>query len=307
MKKLIPALFILLLILAACGSNDSADSNKRADSADNEGEMITYDSEDGPVEVPADPKRVVVLSSYVGDLIDLDVPIVGADAWSMQNPRFKDALKDAEEVTEDDLEKIIELKPDLIIGLSSLKNLDKLKEIAPTVTFTYGKLNYLDQHVEIGKLVNKEDEAQAWVDDFTKRAAEAGEQIKEKIGPDATVSVVENFDKQLYVYGDNWGRGTEVLYQAMGLNMPEKVKEDALEAGYFALSTEVLPEYMGDYVIFSKFDDADTSVEDSESFQNTAAAKNDRVYEVDGNAFYFNDSNTLDYQLEFIKESFLGK
>lgn len=273
MKKLIPALFILLLILAACGSNDSADSNKKADSADNEGEMITYDSEDGPVEVPADPKRVVVLSSYVGDLIDLDVPIVGADAWSMQNPRFKDALKDAEEVTEDDLEKIIELKPDLIIGLSSLKNLDKLKEIAPTVTFTYGKLNYLDQHVEIGKLVNKEDEAQAWVDDFTKRAAEAGEQIKENIGPDATVSVVENFDKQLYVYGDNWGRGTEVLYQAMGLNMPEKVKEDALEAGYFALSTEVLPEYMGDYVIFSKFDDADTSVEDSESFQNTAAAK----------------------------------
>ncbi|PAE08253.1 ABC transporter substrate-binding protein [Terribacillus saccharophilus] len=303
MKKLFPVLFILVLVLAACGNNTS-NSEEKASSTENE--SITYESEDGPVEVPADPQRVVVLSSYVGDLIDLDVPIVGADAWSMQNPRFEDALKDAEEVTEDDLEKIIELKPDLIIGLTGLKNLDKLKEIAPTVTFTYGKLNYLDQHVEIGKLVNKEDEAQTWANDFTKRATEAGEQIKEKIGADATVSVVENFDKQLYVYGDNWGRGTEVLYQAMGLNMPEKVKEDALEAGYFALSTEVLPEYMGDYVIFSKFDDADTSVEDSESFQNTTAAKNNQVYEVDGNAFYFNDSNTLDYQLEFIKESFLG-
>lgn len=304
MKKLFPVLFILVLVLAACGNNDSSNSEEKASSSGNE--TITYESEDGPVEVPADPQRVVVLSSYVGDLIDLDVPIVGADAWSMQNPRFEDALKDAEEVTEDDLEKIIELKPDLIIGLTGLKNLDNLKEIAPTVTFTYGKLNYLDQHVEIGKLVNKEDEAQTWANDFTKRATEAGEQIKEKIGADATVSVVENFDKQLYVYGDNWGRGTEVLYQAMGLNMPEKVKEDALEAGYFALSTEVLPEYMGDYVIFSKFDDADTSVEDSESFQNTTAAKNNQVYEVDGNAFYFNDSNTLDYQLEFIKESFLG-
>ncbi|WP_366248210.1 iron-hydroxamate ABC transporter substrate-binding protein [Terribacillus aidingensis] len=307
MKKLFPVLFILVLVLAACGSNNSSSSGEKATSSGNGNDTFTYESEDGPVEVPAHPKRVVVLSSYVGDLIDLDVPIVGADAWSMQNPRFKDALKDAEEVTEDDLEKIIELKPDLIIGLTSLKNLDKLKEIAPTVTFTYGKLNYLDQHVEIGKLVNKEDEAQSWVDDFTKRAAEAGEQIKEKIGPDATVSVVENFDKQLYVYGDNWGRGTEVLYQAMGLNMPEKVKEDALEAGYFALSTEVLPDYMGDYVIFSKFDDTDTSVEDSETFQNTTAAKNNHVYEVDGNAFYFNDSNTLDYQLDFIKESFLGK
>lgn len=307
MKKIFPVLFILVLVLAACGSNDSSGSGEKAPSSGNENETHTYESEDGSVEVPANPQRVVVLSSYVGDLIDLDVPIVGADAWSMQNPRFEDALKDAEEVTEDDLEKIIELKPDLIIGLTGLKNLDKLKEIAPTVTFTYGKLNYLDQHVEIGKLVNKEEEAQAWADDFTKRATDTGEQIKDKIGADATVSVVENFDKQLYVYGDNWGRGTEVLYQAMGLNMPEKVKEDALEAGYFALSTEVLPDYMGDYVIFSKFDDADTSVEDSESFQNTTAAKNDQVYEVDGNAFYFNDSNTLDYQLEFIKESFLGK
>jgi len=306
MKKLFPVLFILILVLAACGSNTS-NSEEKAPSSGSENDTITYESEDGSVEVPANPQRVVVLSSYVGDLIDLDVPIVGADAWSMQNPRFEDALKDAEEVTEDDLEKIIELKPDLIIGLTGLKNLEKLKEIAPTVTFTYGKLDYLNQHVEIGKLVNKEDEAQTWADDFTKRATEAGEQIKEQIGADATVSVVENFDKQLYVYGDNWGRGTEVLYQAMGLNMPEKVKQDALEAGYFALSTEVLPEYMGDYVIFSKFDDADTSVEDSESFQNTTAAKNNQVYEVDGNAFYFNDSNTLDYQLEFIKESFLGK
>lgn len=53
------------------------------------------------------------------------------------------------------MEKIIELEPDLIIGLSTAKNLDKLKEIAPTVTFTYGKVDYLTQHLEIGKLLNK--------------------------------------------------------------------------------------------------------------------------------------------------------
>ncbi|SUM34508.1 putative ferrichrome binding protein [Staphylococcus gallinarum] len=32
-----------------------------------------------------------------------------------------------------------------------------------------------------------------------------------------------NFDKKLYSYGPNWGRGGEVLYQAFGLKMPEKL------------------------------------------------------------------------------------
>lgn len=54
------------------------------------------------------------------------------------------------------------------------------------------------------------------------RATELGAKIKEKIGEDVTVTVAENFNKQLYLYGDNWGRGTEILYQAMGLKMPEK-------------------------------------------------------------------------------------
>lgn len=185
--------------------------------------------------------------------MQLDVPIVGVDSWSKANPEFKDKLKDAEEVTEDDLEKIIELKPDLFIGLSTLKNVDKLNEIAPTVTFTYAKADYLTQHIEIGKLLNKEKEAQAWVDDFKQRASITGDKIREKIGEDATVSVIENFDKDLYVFGDHWGRGTEVLYQAMGLKMPDKVKKSTDKDGYFALSQEVLDQYAGDYLIISKY------------------------------------------------------
>ena len=101
-------------------------------------------------------------------------------------------LKDVEEVSDESLEKIIELNPDLIIGLSTIKNVDKLNEIAPTVTYTYGKVDYLTQHLEIGKLLNKEKEAQAWIDDFKTRAQAAGEDIKAKIGEDTTVSVIEN-------------------------------------------------------------------------------------------------------------------
>lgn len=222
------------------------------------------------------------------------------------NPNFK-KLKDVEEVTDENLEKIIELNPDLIIGLSTIKNVDKLKEIAPTVTYTYGKVDYLTQHVEIGKLLNKEKEAQAWVDDFKKRAKTTGDEIKAKIGEDATVSVFEKFDKQFYVYGDNWGRGTEILYQEMKLGMPEKVKEVALKDGYFALSLEVLKDYAGDYVILSNNKDQDNSFQQTDTFKNIPAVKNNQLFEADAKKFYFNDPITLDYQLDFFSKSFLGK
>ena len=304
MKKLLmPFLLMLVLVLSACGGEEKKDSSSEK-KEDDQPQTITYESENGPVEVPANPERVIVLSSFAGNVMALDVPIVGVDSWSKMNPRFE-KLQGVEEVTDENLEKIIELNPDLIIGLSNIKNVDKLKEIAPTVTFTYGKLGYLDQHLEIGKVLNKEKEAQEWIDNFKADSKAAGEEIKAEIGADATVSVIENFDKELYVFGDNWARGTEILYQEMGLNMPEKVKEVALKPGYYAISPEVLSEYAGDYVVFSKNAEGDTSFQQTETYKNIPAVKNNRVFEVNAKEFYFNDPLTLEYQLEFFKKSFL--
>ncbi|WP_100372302.1 iron-hydroxamate ABC transporter substrate-binding protein [Bacillus sp. FJAT-45037] len=304
MKKtvIIPFLMLLVLLISACGSNSEETSPAEEEQAG----TFTYESENGPIEVPADPQRVVVLSSFnAGSVMALDVNIVAVDSWAKMNERYAPYIEDAEEVTDESLEKIIELDPDLIIAAPTNNNLDKLGEIAPTVTYTYGELDYLSQHVEIGKLLNKEEEAQAWVDDFKERAQASGEEVKEKIGEDATVTVVENFDKQLYVFGDNWGRGTEILYQEMELAMPEKVEEMALNEGYYALSVEVLPEYAGDYMIVSS-DGVDTAYQETDTYKNIPAVANERVFTANASEFYFNDPITLDFQLDFFTESFLS-
>lgn len=314
MKKLLIPFIALLFILSACNSKPAETSSSnagttetpKAEQKETAAGTITYESENGPIEVPANPQRVIVLSAFTGNLIALNVNLVGVDSWSKDNPAFADKIKDAMEVSDESLEKIIELDPDLIIGLSNIKNVDKLKEIAPTVTYTYNKVDYLTQHLEIGKLVNKEKEAQAWIDDFKQRAQKAGEDIRAKIGEDATVSVIENFEKQIYVFGDNWGRGTEILYGEMKLKMPEKVKEMALKDGYYALSAEVLREFAGDYVIFSKTPGADSSFQETETYKQIPAVKNGHVFEADATRFYFNDATTLDYQLDFFIEHFLG-
>jgi len=325
MKKLsIPVVLILVLVLSACGgnganksngaSNPPAESSSAASSAsasassDSESATFTYQSENGPVEVPTHPQRVVVLTRFLtGNVMILGVPLVGVDEMSKDNPNFADRLKDAEAVSDESLEKIIELDPDLIIGLSDIKNIDKFKQIAPTVTYTYGKVDFKTQQLEVGKLLNKEKEAKEWVEDFDARSKKAGEEIKAKIGADATVSVIETFNKQLYVYGDNFGRGTEILYQQFALNMPEKVKEGTSKDGYFALSTEVLKDYAGDYVIFSKNAEEDNTFQNTETYKNVPAVKNQRVYEADAKAFYFNDPLSMEYQLDFFVKHFLGQ
>lgn len=328
---MLPVAILLVLALGACGNNSNNGSNNTSSPANSQASSpsasssasssaspsdsagkaasgtITYQSQTGPVEVPANPQRVIVLSSYAGDVLSLGVNLVGVDSWSKLNSRWADKLKDVPAVSDDNLEQIIELKPDLIIGLDNVKNLDKLKQIAPTVVFTYGKYDYLTQHVEIGKVLNKEKEAQAWVDDFKARAAKAGEEIKAKIGADATVSVIESYQKQMYVYGDHWGRGTEILYQAMGLKMPQKLKEATDKDGYFEISSEVIPEYAGDYIILSTSSDSDTSFEQTDTYKNLPAVKAGHVFKVNMNDFYFNDADTLDYQLQFFIDHFLGQ
>lgn len=290
----------LVLILAGCGSSSTAKTATKS-----EPKTFTYQSEDGPIELPTNPQRIVVLSGFAGNVLKFSDNVVGVDSWSKMNPNFDKKLKDVTEVSEDDLESIIAVKPDLIIALQTVKDKEKLKKIAPTVLYTYGKVPYLEQALEIGKAINQEKAATAWIKDYKARTKAAGKEVKAHIGDNATISILEKFNKQVTVFGDNWGRGSEVVYQEMGLKMPAIVKEKALKAGYYTLSNEELGKYMGDYVILSSASDADSSFQKTASFNAIPAVKNKRVINVESATFYFNDPLTLDFQLKTIKDALL--
>lgn len=86
--------------------------------------------------------------------------------------------------------------------------------------------------------------------------------------------------------------------------MPKKV-EDALKAGYYTISPEVIPEYAGDYIIFSKYSNADNSFQKLETYKNIPAVKNNRVLEIDGESSSFTDPYTLNDQLQTFEKFFL--
>lgn len=301
MKKIsisLLALTCLALSLTAGGKKELR--SKEAD------QTRIYASEQGDIKVPAHPKRVVVLNAFVaGSVFKFYGPVVGHEKWTAVNPLFADYLKDSTEVDPENVEQVMALNPDLIITTGTNKHIKELSQIAPTIPMTYGKFNYLETVEEAAKIFGKEAEAEKWKKNFAEKVEAAGEEIKKKYGKDVSVSVMEAFGDNIYLYGDNWGRGTQLVYQQMGLKMPQAVKDVAMKDGYYAISAEVVPKYSADLMIFSKFKGADTSFLKTKTYQNIPAVKKNRVLVVDAESFYMTDPITMENQLKIIKDFFL--
>lgn len=310
------AIVILAIMVSACGNNTASNQsssntpetttgNEPASTEEASG-TITYESELGPVEIPANPQRIVALTN-APNVLSLDGTLVGVDEWTGANSLFTEKLEGVTVVSEGDLEGIAATEPDLIIAGTHMANIEEFSKIAPTVAFTWGKLDYLDQQVEIGKLLNKEAETIEWVNDFKQRAEKVGADIKAKYGDDVTVSVFSLDPKNVYVYGDNFARGTEILYQAMQLGMPENVKKDALGPGYFTLSQEVVADYSGDLIVVAKSEAAEIAFLDSDLWKSIPAVQNGNVVEIVAEDTSYSDPTTLEYLLEIFENGFLGQ
>lgn len=309
-KTTILLTFIFMISLLVACSNKEASNQKASKDIEgeqgisvDEAEKVVYESETGSVEIPADPQRIVALSN-APNVHALDGQLVGIDEWTKANPLFSEALEDVAIVSENEPESILAQEPDLIIAGSHMENLEELEKIAPTVIYTWGELDYLEQQLEIGKLLNKEVEAQQWIDDFSQRSKAIGDKIKEKHGKDVSVTVFETDAKNFYVFGDSWARGTEIIYQAMNLDMPKKVKEDVLADGYYQLSLEVLRDYAGSFVVVSR-NESDNEFMDSDTWKAIEAVKNNQVIEIDTNTTTYSDPITLEYLLEIFEKGFL--
>ncbi|MGT2785492.1 iron-hydroxamate ABC transporter substrate-binding protein [Streptococcus merionis] len=307
MKKILAPIvsLIAILFLVACGSSNTAETTKGELTVSSMPEIkgVTYYGE-----VPANPERVVVLSStYTGYLAKLDFNLVGVTSYDKKNPVLKKKVADAKEVAATDLEAILALEPDVIVVGTSEENLDQLAEIAPVVALEYGARNYLEIMSDFGAIFNKKDQAQKWLTDWKAKTAEVAKELKAAIGEDKTFTIMGLYEKEIYLFGDNWGRGGEVVHQALGFKAPQKVIDDVFPTGYLSISQEVVADYIGDYVVVAAEDDqTGTALYESDVWNAIPAVKEGRVIRVDANAFYFNDPMSLEYELDVLREAILA-
>ncbi|CAG7638670.1 iron-hydroxamate ABC transporter substrate-binding protein [Paenibacillus allorhizosphaerae] len=299
----------MLCILAACSSNQATSEVKK-------NEVITYEGAKGPIQLPANPQRVVVaVQDYVGDVLALGIKPVGAAGWVFQTPYHQSLLNGTETVGDTSgisYEKILSLTPDVIITYQE-DAYEKLSQIAPTVLIPYGKYNYRDRLLEIGKALNKQNEANQWLNRFDQKMQEKKKQLLQSVKPDAKVAIVEITPKELFIYGKSYGRGGDIIYNGLGLRAPAKVEQDAFPQGWAKISLEAIPDYLGQAdQLFLGVRDAAVGGADAEAekrkaevtslavWNNLPAVKAGRVHEYSVQSFYFNDPIALDNQLDFI-------
>ena len=203
----------------------------------------------------------------------------------------------------EDLESIAKQKPDLIVVDASDKNIDELKKIAPTIAIDYGKNDYLEILNRFGQIFGKEKEADQWIADWKSKTADIVKQLKEKLGQNVTFTIVGLYEKEIYLFGNNWGRGGEVIYKSLGFDAPQKVKDEVFPSGYLQVSQETVSEYIGDYVLVAAEDDkTGSSLYESDVWKSIPAVQHNHILKVDANAFYFNDPLTLEYELKTIQD-----
>ncbi len=253
-------------------------------------EIRVIDHAMGSTEITGNPQRIVVLYQGATDsLLAFDKKPVGAvESW-IQKPWYNyirsemDGVTNIGSETQPNLENIVELNPDLIIGskLRHEKIYNKLNAIAPTV-MSETVYEWKETVNLIGKAIGEEEKAQKIINDWDQRA----NQFKEKVGSkiDSEVSIVRFMTDHARIYYTGFAGS---ILKDVGLKRPENQRKD--KWGIKLTSKESIPNMNGD-VIFDITDDYSgdkTSFKTREEWQNhplwnnLKAVKNGNVYQVD--------------------------
>ena len=223
---------LLLYYLPDMTSGHNAESNKTSQTFKEK--TIVHDF--GTTELKKAPKRIVILDNLYGEILDpLDITPVGATTGQADSQEFstlfKKQYKDAKVVSvgwqgSPDLDKIAELKPDLILMTGEQEDLyEELSEIAPTVGYqinTDENWDYHETSLKVAEIFDKRDEMKKGLDRLDAREAVFAENVKAKFGDQKLMYLrVTDNDIRYYAYG-HFG----YLYDTYKFNRAETFNPD---------------------------------------------------------------------------------
>lgn len=255
----------------------------------------------GGTQIPVNPQRVVTLdANYLSNALVLGIQPIGSTAWSDAIRRsgldpVKPYLRDrAQELTvvgyglEVDLEKVLLLRPDLILGNDTHAAIyEQLVQIAPTVLFTYydGSRSWKDLMRFSGDVLGKPQAAEKLINDYYQRTQELRQKLSDRAST-MQLSVIHPVSNGArLMYRGSLGGG---VLKDVGLSRSPAQDKEGRNA---FVSFELIPDMDGDVIfVISHMDndglDVVNQLKNQPLWSQLEAVKQGNVHLVDAQHWY---------------------
>lgn len=305
-KKIIWAVTAISLTIASgCGSNASdvkknepVQAVKSTDTRTTQYPLILKDSNNDEVKIDKEPQKVISLGPNITETIFA----IGAGDKLAGRTDYCDYPEEAKKVqavgslTDPSIEKIAEIKPDVVIASTHFKPEveKKLKDIGVKVVVLYSEESFDGVYKTIddmGKLLNRQDGADKVIKDMQSKVQMVQDKVKGLNKP--SLYYVVGFGKSQYTAGGDTFIG-KIIEMAGAKNAADDVKG-------WSYSLEKLVEKNPDLLVCSKFNDAKKGIQSENGYKDLKAVKEGKLYELDNNLLDRQGPRLADGLLELAK------
>ena len=314
MKKYILLVFVVIIALAGYFLLARGQHKLAANAA-----VTVTDSTGAKVHIPAEPKRIVLLNaSNLEIFASIGGKAVGRPTSTSYPDDIKESIKDIPEVGmihAPNLEKIMSLKPDLVVGTNVPFHVMLRKPLEMAGVPLY--LNMINSYEDVlksiddfGRFAGREKEAAAKRAQIEKEYAALTQDVQKGRGP-----------KVLIIFGspDSFNMSTQKsfggdLAERLGaVNIADKA-ENVKDSSYIPLSMEFVAKEKPDVVMLITMGGSKEILEklranmrDNAIWHDVNAVKNDRVYQLPPSLFTVNPgTHTID-AMKIMKEYMYGE
>lgn len=296
-------LLSVMLIIGACSNNGAGtgttnqggnttppattqNAGNTADQAQSNYPLTIKDLK-GDFTLEQKPTRIVVLDNKFADqLVALDEKPIGSVTSAGDDQDFPSYLMDKMTDVkvlgtrdEPNMEAILEMDPDLILCTGFQEQFyEQFSQIAPTLMLDFDE-DWRDTLVTLGKIMEKDEEAQSLLTAYETKTAELREKFAEKLG-DETVALIRPRDGGIRVHPPAHRTGA-ILYNDLGLKLPPAMEG---QDDTYQISMEVLPDINADHYFMlanAMFQEDVDSVINTDIWKTQKAVQQGHVYTVD--------------------------
>lgn len=283
-KYILLITIVITIFLAGCGASNTGTSNTGNNGKNESLKNTTYplklkDSTNKEVTIQSEPKRVVSLSpNFTETIFDLNKQNILVGRTDFCNyPKEVSKVQSIGTITDPNVEKIVQLKPDLVIAsnLTKPNNLKKLEQLnikVLTISKRESFENTYSNIEDIGKVLNANEKARSIVSNMKEKVKSVQEKVKDKKSP--TVYYVVSYGTS----GDFTAGKDTFIGKMIEMAGGKNAASDVTGWNY---SLEKLIEKNPDVLICSNKFNSKNGIKSTKGYKDLDAVKKNKLFEID--------------------------